>query len=100
MLSLIYVEILSGRLLQVRAFFCYDCPFHRANLEADPAVDTGRKIDPVPVGPLSIFPRPVMDTGHRAGIYAICNAFANLGHNRMGHGVFSLKSLWCELTLF
>jgi hypothetical protein len=32
-----------------------------------------------------------MDTGHRAGIYAIRDAFANLGHNRMSHGVFSLK---------
>jgi hypothetical protein len=84
----VHVEILSRRFLQVRAFFRHDCPFHRANLKADAAVDTGREINPVPVGPLGIFPRPIMNTGHWAGIYAIRNTFANLSHNRMSHGVF------------
>jgi hypothetical protein len=55
-------------------------------LQANPTVDAGGKIDPVPVGAFSIFARPFMDTGNWASVHAVSDAFAGICNNRMWHG--------------
>jgi hypothetical protein len=73
--------------LQVGAFFGNDRAFDGANLQADATVDAGGKVDPIPVGSFGVFTGTGMDAGNGASVYAVGNAFANVGHNRMWHGV-------------
>jgi len=60
-------------------------------LDADATVNTGGKVNPVPVSTLDIFARTFVDTSNRAGINAISDAFAGISNNSMGH--CSLKDL-------
>jgi hypothetical protein len=81
--------MLLRRALQIRAFFGEDCPFDGTDLQANATVNTGRKVDPEPIGAFGVFTGTGMNTGDRTGIHAISNAFTNVGNNRMGHGKFS-----------
>jgi hypothetical protein len=72
--------------------FWQDRTFYRTDLEADTTVDAGRKIDPIPTCALSIFAWSHIDAGNRAGVYAVGNAFADIGDDGMRHGE-SLESL-------
>jgi hypothetical protein len=80
--------LLGGRLLEFGTLFGHNCTLYRTDLKTNAAVDAGRKINPVPIGSFRIFSWPFMDTGYRASIDAIRNAFANIGHYRMSHCVF------------
>ena len=71
-------------------FFRQNRPFNWADLETDPAVNTGGKIDPVPVCSFGIFARAFVDASYRTSVNAICYTLANISHNGMGHGVLSL----------
>ena len=65
--------------LQVGAFFRNDGPFHRADLQADPTIDAGLEIDPIKAGALGVGALAWMDAGHRAGIDAVGDPFADVG---------------------
>jgi hypothetical protein len=79
--------------LQFGSFFRHDRPFDWANLKANTTVNTGRKIDPIPVGSFFVFARTIMNTGYGTSIDAICYAFANIGYDRVCHGFLSLINL-------
>ncbi len=66
-------------------FFGENCPFNRANLETNAAINTGGKVDPEPIGPLRVFSRSLVNTTNRAGIDAISYPFTHISHNRMRH---------------
>lgn len=66
-------------------------------MEADAAVNTGRKIDPIPASTLGIFAWPHVDAGNRTGVYAVGNTFADIGDDGMRHGE-SLESLSQYMT--
>ena len=70
-------------------FFGQDRPFYRTNLQTDATVDTGRKVDPIPVVSVGVFSGTRMDAGDGASIDAIRYAFAGFGHDGMGQGVDS-----------
>jgi hypothetical protein len=76
--------------LQIRALLRQNRPFHRANLETNAAVNTGGKINPVPISALGVFARTLINAGDGTSGDAIGNALADVGDNGMGHG-FSLK---------
>jgi hypothetical protein len=73
--------------LQIRAFFGQDRAFNRTDLETDPAINTGREINPVPICAFCIFARPFMNAGNWTSIDAIGNAFADICNDRMRHSV-------------
>jgi hypothetical protein len=75
--------------LQLGAFFRNDRPFYRTDLQANPAVDTGGKVNPVPVRPLGIFTGAGVNASNWAGIDAIGDALASVGNDGMWHGVLS-----------
>jgi hypothetical protein len=77
--------------LQIWSFFRHNRPFYWADLDADATVNTGGKVNPVPVSTLDIFARTFVDTSNRAGINAISDAFTGISNNSMGH--CSLKDL-------
>ena len=78
---------LLGRVLQIRSFFRHDRPFYWADLKTDTTVNTGGKVNPVPISTLDIFAGTFMDTSYRASINAISDAFAGVGNNRVWHSV-------------
>lgn len=88
LIELIHSSLRS--LLQIRSFFWDNCPLDWADLDADATVNTGCKINPVPVTPLDIFTRTLMDTGNGASINAIRNTFAGISNNRVWQSVFPL----------
>lgn len=75
----------SSRLLQIGTLLGQDRPFHRTHLQADAAVNAGVEVDPVEARALAVGPLPRVDAGHRAGIDAISDAFADVGDDRVGH---------------
>jgi hypothetical protein len=79
------MELLRG-LLQFGPFVWHDRPFHRANLQADAAVNAGGEVDPVPVGAFDVFAGAGVDAGNGASVYTVGYALAGLGDDRMGHG--------------
>ena len=68
-------------ILQIWSFFRNNRSFYWANLETDATVDTGGKVNPVPISTLDIFAWTLVDTCNRAGINAISNAFAGISNN-------------------
>ena len=79
------------RILQVRHFLRQNGSFHRTDLQTNAAINAGGKINPVPIRSLGIFPRPLVNASHWAGIYAIGNAFADIRDNRMRHSSLYLN---------
>jgi hypothetical protein len=75
----------SSNFLKLGALLRQDGSLHRAHLQADAAVDAGVEVNPVEARPLAVGPLPGVDAGHRAGIDAIGDAFADVGDDRMGH---------------
>ncbi len=78
--------------MKVRPLFRHDGSLNWAHLKANATVDAHRKINPIPIGALSVFARAVMNARHRAGIHAISDTFTGVGHNRMGHSALSQLS--------
>jgi hypothetical protein len=76
-------------ILQIRSFFRHDRPFYWADLETDATVNTGGKVNPVPVSTLDIFAGSWMNASNWAGINAISDAFADICNNRVWHSVLS-----------
>ena len=60
-------------------------------MEADAAVNAGRKVNPVPIRAFAVFARTGVNAGDGTGIDTIGNTFAGLGHNRVGQGSTLLK---------
>jgi hypothetical protein len=85
--SAIAFHSLLWRLLQLGPLFCQNCPFHWAHLDADATVNTGCKINPVPISPLDIFAGTFVDTSNGTGINAIGDAFAGICNYRVWHSV-------------
>jgi hypothetical protein len=79
------------RFLEICSFFRHNGSFYGTNLKTDPTINTGGKVNPIPVGSFHIFARARMDTGNGTGIYAIGNSFTNVCHNAMGHGFSLIK---------
>jgi hypothetical protein len=79
-------------LLEFRSFFGDNRPFYRANLDTDAAINTSGKINPIPIGPLNIFSRTLMNAGDGTGIDTIGDAFAGVGYYGMWHSVPSLTA--------
>jgi hypothetical protein len=77
---------LLWRFLQIRALFGQDGTLNRTDLHANTAVDTGSKVDPVPVGAFAIFTGAFVNASNRAGINAVGNAFTDIRYDRVGHG--------------
>jgi hypothetical protein len=80
---------LGRRFLEFRTFFSHNGSLYRTNLKTNSAVNTSRKINPIPVCALGIFPWPFVDAGHRTSINTIRNPLTNIGHYGMSHCVFS-----------
>jgi len=78
--------------LEIGPLFWDDRPFHGANLETNATVDTGGKVNPIPVGALTIFAGSFVDTGHRTSINAVGNALAGVGYDCVGHGYKSSEN--------
>ena len=76
----------SGCLLKIWTLFRNDGSFHRADLEANAAVNAGVEIDPVEVGSLFVFPLALVNASHRAGIHAVGDALAHVSDDGMSHG--------------
>jgi len=68
--------------------FGEDRPFHRTDLQANPTVDTGRKINPVPVCALLVFTGAFVDAGDRAGIYTVGHPFTDVRYDGMRHSFY------------
>ena len=83
---------LFGGILQLRALLWHDRPFYRTDLQTNAAINASREVDPIPVGTFSVLLRPRVDAGNWAGINAIGNAFAGIGHNGVWHGFSVLRS--------
>ena len=79
------VQRYSACFLEVGAFFGENGSLDRTNLQTDPTVDAGIKVDPIKICPLFVFPLSLVDAGHRTGINTIRDPFANIGHDRVGH---------------
>jgi hypothetical protein len=92
MRSLKLIQHSLGSLLQIRSFFRNDRSFYGTDLKADAAINTGSKVNPVPVSTLDIFTRSFMDASHWTSINAIGNAFTSIGNNCVWHSVLSLDS--------
>jgi hypothetical protein len=73
--------------LQIWPFFRHDRPFYWTDLKTDPTVNTGGKVNPVPISTFDIFAGTFMDTSYGASINAISDAFAGVGNNRVWHSV-------------
>ena len=56
-------------------------------MQTDSAINAGREIDPVPVCSFGVFAWAFVNTGNRAGIDAICDAFTGIRYDRMRHSV-------------
>jgi hypothetical protein len=76
--------------LQVGFFFRQNGSLNGADLQANATVNAGGKIDPVPVSALGVFARAFVNTGDGAGINTVCDAFANVSHNGVGHNISSM----------
>ena len=83
---------LRGCLLQVRFFFRQNCAFYRANLQTNAAVNAGIKVNPIPACALLIFTWAFINAGYWASIYAVCDAFAYVGDNSVGHRFFLFET--------
>ena len=79
------VKRYSACFLEIGAFFGENGSLDRTNLQTDPTVDAGIKVDPIKICPLFVFPLSLVDAGHRTGINTISNPFAHIGHDRVGH---------------
>ena len=79
--------------MQIWSFFRYDRPFYWADLDTDTTVNTGRKVNPVPISTFDIFTGPFVDTSNRASINAISDALTGIGNNRVRHNLLSFKDV-------
>lgn len=86
--------------LQIRSLLWNDRLLHWADLHTDAAVYAGSKVNPIPVITLDIFAWAFVNASHWTGIYAICNAFANISNNRVRHSVLSSDFLASLLRRF
>ena len=75
-----------GSALEIRAFFSKNCTLHRTDLQTDAAVDAGIEINPVELGTFLVAALACLDAGDRTRIKAIGDAFADIGHDCVGHG--------------
>jgi hypothetical protein len=75
--------------LEISSFLRHNGSFYGTHLKTNATINTGGKVNPIPVCSFDIFARARMNTGNGTGIYAIGNSFTNFCHNTMGHG-FSL----------
>lgn len=75
-----------GRFLQVRSFFGHDRVFHGANLQADAAINAGRKINPVEVGAFGVLGITRVNASDWASIDTIGNTFTSICNDGMRHG--------------
>jgi hypothetical protein len=67
-------------------FFRQNCSLYRTYLQTDTAINTGGKINPIPIRPLRIFAGSLVNTRDWAGFYTICYTLADIRNNCMGHG--------------
>jgi hypothetical protein len=58
-------------------------------LEADAAVNTGGKVNPVPISTFDIFTGTWMNASNWAGINAISDTLAGISNNSVWHSAFS-----------
>jgi len=78
---------LQRRFLQLRTFLWHDRTLHRTDLQTNPAINAGGKINPVPSISRNIRTRSRMNAGNGTGIHAIGNAFAGVCNNGMWHRI-------------
>jgi hypothetical protein len=67
-------------------FFRQNSALYRTYLQTDTAINTGGKINPIPVRSLRVFAGSLVNTRDRASFYTICYTLADIRNNRMGHG--------------
>jgi hypothetical protein len=79
--------------LQVGTFFGQDCSSYRANLQTNPTINTGGKVNPVPISPNSIFAGAFMNAGYWAGANTIGHTFTNISNDRMRHAIKAQKQV-------
>ena len=75
----------SGSSLKIRPLFSENRSLDRAHLQTDPTIDAGVEIDPVELSSFLVATLAGLDAGDGTGIEAIGDAFADIGHDRMGH---------------
>jgi hypothetical protein len=80
--------------LQFWVFFCQNSPLDRANLQTNPTINAGGKVDVIPIGTFDVFARAGLNTSHRASINTVGNAFTGIGDNGVGHSKSSAVMLF------
>jgi hypothetical protein len=64
--------------LEIGAFFGQDGTFYRTDLETNAAVNTGGKINPIPIRTNGVFTGAFINASYWAGANAVSNPFANI----------------------
>jgi hypothetical protein len=77
-------------LLQIGSLFWDDRSFYGANLDTDATINTGGKVNPVPIGSLDVFTRAIMNASYWTSIYAVSDAFTDISNNCVWHILDSL----------
>ena len=72
--------------MEVGSLLSQNGSINRAHLEADSAIDTGIKIDPVEVGSFLVFSLARLDTRDWTCVNAICYSLANVSDDGVSHG--------------
>ena len=83
--ALIHERMKSTRCLKIRSLLRKDGIGYRANLQANAAINTRIKINPVKICPFFIFPSSWIDAGNRTSINTVSNALADIGDDRVCH---------------
>jgi hypothetical protein len=71
--------------LQVRPLFGHDRVLHGANLQADAAINAGRKINPVEVGAFGVLGITRVNASDGASIHTVGNTFTSICNDGMRH---------------
>jgi hypothetical protein len=64
--------------LEIGALFGQNSTLYRTDLETNTTVNTGRKINPIPIRTHGVFTGAFINAGDRAGANAVSNPFANI----------------------
>lgn len=71
--------------LHVGALLWHNRALNGANLQANTAVDTGSKVDPIPICSFCIFTRAFVNAGNRTRFNTVGYAFTGIRNNCMWH---------------
>ena len=61
-------------------------------MQTDATINTGSKVNPVPIGALGVFAGAFVNAGHRTGIHAVSNPFTDVCNNGVGHRSSSITN--------